>query len=206
MKILLINGSPNEKGCTYTGLMEIANELVKQGAEYEVYQIGKSAHMPCVACRACKKLGKCVINDDANELAEKIAGADGVVIGSPVYYASLNGNLKCLLDRTFFSNGAKFRYKPTAAIACARRAGTTATLDEINKYFMITEMPVVSSQYWNMVHGAKPEDVQKDEEGTQTMRVLARNMVWLIRSIQVAKDNGVELPEREDRRWTNFVK
>ena len=186
--------------------MEIANELVKQGAEYEVYQIGKSTHSPCVACRACKKLGKCVINDDANELAEKIAGADGVVIGSPVYYASLNGNLKCLLDRTFFSNGAKFRYKPAAAIACARRAGTTATLDEINKYFMITEMPVVSSQYWNMVHGAKPEDVQKDEEGTQTMRVLARNMVWLIRSIQVARDNGVELPEREDRLWTNFVK
>ncbi len=205
MKVLMINGSPHKDGTTYRALKEIADTLSKNGVESEILCVGGENIAGCSSCRACVKLGKCAKNDIVNDAIEKIKGADGLIVGSPVYYAGLNGTLKCFLDRVFYA-GSGFDGKPAAAIAVARRAGTTSTVDMINKYFMIKNMPVVSSQYWNMVFGSNGEQAEQDGEGMQTMRTLANNMAWLIKCIDCAKKNGINLPEREKGIRTNFYK
>lgn len=205
MKVLLINGSPHAKGCTYTALKEVAVTLEKEGMETEILQIGNQAIRGCIACGQCKKTGKCVIDDMVPIAASKFEECDGLVIGSPVYYASANGTLISFLDRLFCSTSFNKTMKVGAAVASARRAGTTVTFDELNKYFTISGMPVVSSQYWNMVHGACPEDVQKDEEGLQTMRTLGKNMAFLMKSIALGKE-AYGLPEKETPVKTNFIR
>jgi len=207
MKVLLVNGSPNEKGCTYTALREVAGELDKQDIETEIFQVGKKPIRGCTACGKCSELGKCMFDDDAVNVAlGKAEGADGFVFGSPVHYAGPSGFIKSFLDRCFYAGSDRFAYKPGAAIVSCRRGGSTAALDQLNKYFTINNMPVVSSQYWNMVHGHTPGDVRQDLEGMQIMRTLGRNMAWLLRSIQAGKKAGVPLPEAEERAWTNFIR
>ncbi len=206
MKVVLVNGSPNARGCTYTALSEAANELEKQGIETEILHIGKEPIRGCAACGACGKLGKCVFSDAVNTLAETIAQADGLIFGSPVYYAGISGQLKSFMDRLFYSHGKKLAGKPAAAVVSARRGGCATTFDDINRYFTINCMPVVSSQYWNQVHGNTPEDVRKDEEGLQTMRTLARNMAWLLKCIECGKQNGIAFPQREAVIRTNFIR
>lgn len=208
MKVLLLNGSPHKNGCTNTALEEIAKTLNAEGIETEIFFIGTDAIAPCKACGACRKLGKCVVDDKVNEFIAKAENSDGFIFGSPVHYASASGIITTFLDRAFYAGSAKqvFRMKPGAAIVSARRAGTTATLDQLNKYFMITEMPVISSRYWNMVHGAKPEDVLKDEEGMQIMRILGKNMAWYLKSMEVAKKAGILPPAKEEVSMTNFIR
>ncbi len=205
MKVLLINGSPHENGTTFRALSEVSKTLNVNGIETEIITVGDKEITGCKACAACVKLGKCVKDDIVNEIIPKIEQADGVVIGSPVYYASLNGTLKSFLDRVFFAKKS-FANKPAAAVAVARRAGTTSTIDIINKYFMINNMPVVSSQYWNMVFGSNGNDAEKDEEGLQTMRTLGDNMAWLIKCINAGKESGVPLPKQEKKIKTNFIR
>ena len=205
MKVILINGSPHENGTTYRALYEVATSLKENGVDYEIITVGNKKVVGCDVCGACSKLGKCIKDDVVNELIEKIENADGLVVGSPVYYASLNGSLKALLDRLFFAKKS-FAFKPAAAVAVARRAGTTATLDIINKYFMLSNMPVVSSQYWNMVFGSNGEQAECDQEGLQTMRVLGNNMAWLIKCIKNAEKDGILPPEEEKHIRTNFYK
>ena len=207
MKVLLINGSPNAKGCTNAALREIAKTLAQCGVESEIVHIGKGPFRGCTACGGCAKTPRCVFDDDCvNDLIEKMEHADGLIVGSPVHYASAAGAIVCVLDRMFFAGGSSiFAPKPAAAVASARRAGTTATLDELNKYFSIKQMPIVSSSYWNMVHGAEPEDVSKDLEGLQTMRNLARNMAWLLKCIEAGKQQGILPPENESGARTNFI-
>ena len=206
-KVLLINGSPHAKGCTYTALRTVADELERNGMETEIVHVGNKDIRGCIGCYKCREIGKCVFgNDLVNEVAKKFEQADGLVIGSPVYYAGANGTLVSFLNRLFFSASFEKRFKVGAAVVSARRMGTTATLDQLNKYFLHGEMPVVASRYWNAVHGNNPEDVMKDEEGLQTMRVLGRNMAFLIRAIAAERErNG--LPETEPRRIaTNFIR
>lgn len=205
MKVLLINGSPRKDGCTNRALKEVAGELNRNGIDTEIFWIGKDAVHGCVVCGGCAGTGKCVFDDCVNVLSEKMAECDGLVIGSPVYYASPNGALLAVLDR-LFGICPDLHHKPAAAVASARRAGTTATLDALNKYFTIRQMPVVASTYWNMVHGAKPEDVEKDAEGLQTMRNIAKNMSWLIKSIEAGKENGINVPEADGGERTNFIR
>ena len=204
MKALLINGSPHANGCTFTALSIVAEELQKNGIETEIVHIGNKDIRGCVACGKCYELGHCVFNDMVNEVASKLEQADGLVVGSPVYYAGPNGTLTNLLDRLFYSAHYDLRMKVGAAVVSARRGGTTAAFDRLNKFFTISEMPVVSSRYWNMVHGHTPEDVMKDEEGCQIMRVLGRNMAFLIRAIAAERErNG--LPEKVVASYTNFI-
>lgn len=206
MKVLLINGSPNEKGCTYTALSEVTKTLKEYGIETEILQIGKQAVRGCIGCGGCAKTGRCVFADDmVNDWIAKMEEADGLIIGSPVYFASPNGNLISLLDRLFYA-GKCFAHKPAAAVTSARRAGTTVTLDDIQKYFTIRQMPIVSSTYWNMVHGSRAEDVQKDEEGLQTMRNLGRNMAWMLKCIEAGRENGIMPPEAENDIRTDFIR
>lgn len=204
MKVLLINGSPRKAGCTYTALREAAGELEAQGIETEVFQLGTAPIYGCTACGACRKTGNCIHTDDpANDCIERMKQADGVIVGSPVYYAGPNGALCALLDRVFFASSAAFAYKPAAAIVSCRRGGSTAALDRLNKYFTISNMPVVPSQYWNMVHGNNPDEVRRDLEGMQIMRTLGKNMAWMLKSIAAA---GLPLPEKEPRVGTNFIR
>lgn len=203
MKVLLINGSPHENGCTYTALSEVAKILEAEGIETQIFQIGKGMVRGCIACKACVKLGKCAFDDDpANEMLRLMQEADGIVVGSPVYYAGPNGALCALLDRAFYA-GSGFSFKPAAAVVSARRSGTTATFDRLNKYFTINRMPIVSSQYWNGVHGFTPDDVRKDEEGLQTMRTLGYNMAWMLKNI--AK-GGQRSPTVEPWHPTHFIR
>lgn len=204
MKVILLNGSPHKEGCTDTALREVEGSLMENGIETERIWIGGSA-WGCTACGACKKTGRCVVDDAVNEVLEKMETADGLVVGSPVYYASPNGSLVSFLDRLFYA-GSCFAYKPAAAIASARRAGTTATIDMLNKYFTISNMMVVSSQYWNMVHGNSPKEVKQDLEGLQTMRTLGANMAWLLQCIEAGKAAGVALPKPEEKIKTNFIR
>lgn len=206
MKVLLINGSPNAAGCTFTALSEVAGQLDKNGIQTEIFQIGKKPISGCISCRNCKNTGKCVFDDVVNEAAAKAQECDGLIVGSPVYYASANGSVISFLDRLFYSAGSSLAYKPAAAVCSARRAGTTATLDELNKYFSINQMPVVSSQYWNMVHGNTPEQVAQDEEGLQIMRTLANNMAWLLKCIEIGRCEGIVPVQEERRRQTNFIR
>ncbi len=205
MKALLINGSPHANGCTFTALNIVAEELQKNGIETEIVHIGNKDIRGCIACGKCAELGHCVFNDMVNEVAQKLEKADGLVVGSPVYYAGPNGTLTNLLDRLFFSTPFDKRMKVGAAVVSARRGGTTAAFDRLNKYFTISEMPIVSSRYWNMVHGHTPADVMQDEEGVQIMRILGRNMAFLIRAIAAERErNG--LPEKEVTSYTNFIR
>ena len=207
MKVLLLNGSPHPHGCTFTALSEVAKTLEENGVEAEILQIGAKPVRGCIACGGCAGKGRCAFGDDiVNTLIEKMEQADGFIVGSPVYYASANGAVECILDRAFYAGGKAFVHKPAAAVASARRAGTTATLDELTKYFTISQMPVVSSTYWPMVHGNKPEDVAKDEEGLQVMRNLDRNMAWLLKCIEAGKQAGVQVPEAERQYRTNFIR
>ncbi|MEG1641864.1 MAG: flavodoxin family protein [Synergistaceae bacterium] len=203
-KVLLINGSPHEKGCVYTALSEIVDTLTKENIETEIFQLGTSPIRGCIACKKCYEIGKCIFNDDkCNELANEIAESDAIVIGSPVYYAGANGALCALLDRTFYSSGKRFAGKLGASIASCRRGGASATFDRLNKYFTISNMPIVSSQYWNSVHGNTPDEVKQDFEGLQTMRTLAKNMAWLLKNIEKAE---IPKPEIEKKIATNYIR
>jgi len=206
MKVLLLNGSPHEMGCTYTALAEIAKTLQADGVESDILWLGTGPTAGCTACGACRELGKCAHDDAVNLAAEKMAGCDGLIVGSPVHYAAASGQITCALDRLFYSAGGAMRLKPAAAIVSARRAGTTAALDQLNKYFTISQMPVVSSRYWNMVHGSCPEDVLQDEEGMAVMRTLAHNMAWLLRCIEAGRAAGVPSPAVEPPARTNFIR
>ncbi len=205
MKVILINGSPNAKGCTYAALSEVEKTLKEEGVETEIIHIGHKNIRGCIGCRQCKKIGRCVFNDAVNEVAPKFEECDGIVIGSPVYFASANGTLVSFIDRLFYSAQCDKTMKVGASVVSARRGGTTATFDELNKYFTISSMPIASSQYWNMVHGYTSEDVKKDEEGMQTMRTLGRNMAFLMKSIQLGKEK-YGLPKKEEHVFTNFIK
>lgn len=187
MKVILINGSPNAKGCTYTALEEVSKTLKSEGIETEIIHVGHKDIRGCIGCRQCKTKGKCVFNDIVNDIAPKFKECDGIVIGSPVYFASANGTLVSFIDRLFYSMTADKTMKVGAAVVSCRRGGNSATFDELNKYFTISQMPIASSQYWNMVHGNSPEEVQQDLEGLQTMRTLGKNMAFLIKSIQLGK-------------------
>ena len=205
MKVLMINGSSHEKGCTYTALSAIADTLHQEGIDSEIINLGSAAYRDCVGCYTCKKTGsgKCVFDDDiVNTIITKAQDADGFIFGSPVYYAHPSGRLLSVLDRVFFAGGSAFAFKPGAAVVSARRAGTSASLDVINKYFTINKMPVVSSTYWNMVHGQKPEDVSEDAEGLQTMRNLAKNMAWMLKNLH----QGSTSPQNESSARTNFIR
>lgn len=206
MKVVLVNGSPNEKGCTYTALSEVAAELVRQGVEAEIVHIGKEPVRGCLGCGGCRKAGRCVFDDAVNALAGKLAEADGLVFGSPVFYAGISGQLKCFMDRLFYSQSAALAHKPAAAVVSARRGGCATAFDDINRFFTINRMPVVASQYWNQVHGNTPEEVRQDAEGLQIMRTLARNMAWLLRCMEAGRQAGVALPEREAPVRTNFIR
>ena len=208
MKVLLLNGSSRPSGCTYTALREVAVSLEVAGIETEILFLGNEPVRDCTACGTCAKVpGKCVFDDDiVNRIIEKARGADGFIFGTPVYYAHPSGRILSVLDRVFYAGKSAFIHKPAAAIASARRAGTTATLDVLQKYFTISQMPVVTSTYWTMVHGKQPEDVLKDEEGLQTMRNLASNIVWMLRCIEAGKAAGIQPPQEEFGARTNFIR
>ena len=197
MNVLLINGSPHKKGCTYTALSEVAGQLEKNG-------IGSKPIRGCIACGACRETGLCVFDDDpVNECSGLLKAADGLIVGSPVYYAAPNGALCAFLDRLFYMKSGAYAYKPAAAVVSCRRGGASAAFDRLNKYFTISCMPIVSSQYWNSVHGNTPEEVRQDKEGLQIMRTLGDNMAWLLKNIQTGK---IPLPEPEEPVRTNFIR
>ncbi len=206
MKVLLVNGSGLAKGCTYTALEEVAAALEKNGIETEIVQLGTQPITGCIGCGACLKSGKCFRNDIVNEFIEKAKTADGFVFGSPVHYASASGMITSFLDRVFYGRGAIFQGKPGACVVSCRRGGASAAFDQLNKYFTINCMPVVSSQYWNQVHGFTPDDVRQDLEGMQTMRTLANNMAWLLKCIALGKKQGIEMPDTEEKVLTNFIR
>ena len=208
MKALLLNGSPNEKKCTYTALEQVKRGLEDNGVEAQIVWLGQGPLRPCIACNGCATTKRCAFGkeDGTNALLDKASEADAFVVGSPVFYAGINGSLKSALDRLFFAGGSTFAHKPGGAVVSARRAGTTTALDQILKYFLISEMPVVSSFYWTMVHGFTPEDVLRDEEGVQCAWQLGANMAWLLRSVQAGREAGVKLPSRSKRIWTNFIR
>lgn len=205
MKVLMINGSPHEKGNTYVALAEMEKVFLAEGIEVEIVHVGNKAIRGCVACYSCSKTGKCVFDDEVNEIAKKFEEADGLVIGSPVYYAAANATLIALLDRLFYSSHFNKTMKVGAAVAAARRGGLTATFDQLNKYFTICGMPVASGQYWNGIHGRMGQDALGDEEGLQTMRTLAKNMAFLMKSIALGKE-AFGLPEKEKTIRTNFIR
>jgi multimeric flavodoxin WrbA len=206
MHVLMINGSPHEKGCTYTALSEVAGQLEGQGIATNIVHIGHKPIRGCTGCRTCFETGYCVYKDDpVNTFIDLAREADGLVVGSPVYFAGANGALCCLLDRMFLGKNAGYMHKPAAAVVSCRRGGASAAFDRLNKYFTISGMPVVSSQYWNAVHGNTPEEVRQDLEGLQIMRTLGRNMAWLLKCIDVAKGT-VSYPELETRVITNFIR
>ena len=205
MKVLVLNGSPRMQ-CTDRALQEIESVLAKNGIETVRFNLGTQAVTGCTGCGACKKLGKCVIDDLANRIVAEMRTCDGFIVGSPVYYASANGTLTALLDRMFYSGSSAFAHKPGAAIVSARRAGTTASLDQLNKYFTICQMPVVSSTYWPMVHGSTAADVEQDREGLQIMRNLGKNMAWLVKCINCAWAHGIPAPIPDKGERTNFIR
>ena len=202
MKVVLINGSPHRKGNTFIALSEVAGALEKEGVQTEIIQLGIKAVQGCIACNKCAELGHCVFQDTLyNQVREALQEADGIVVGSPVYYAGPNGALCALLDRVFYSCSDLLAYKAGASVAVCRRGGASATFDRLNKYFTILNMPVVSSQYWNSIHGMRPGEATEDAEGLQTMRMLGRNMAWLLKGVK-----REERPEPELRVMTNFIR
>lgn len=206
MKVLMLNGSPKANGNTYTALLEIGKQLNKENIEYEIMQIGGAPMRDCIGCGRCTENG-CIFSDGGvNEFIAKAKEADGFVFGTPVYYAHPSGRILSFLDRVFYSGGRAFKFKPAASVAVARRSGTTASFDCLNKYFGISQMPVAGATYWNNVHGAVPGEVSFDEEGMRTMRNLARNLAWMIRCFDAGKKNGIPLPETETGNKTNFIR
>lgn len=206
MKVLLINGSPHEEGCTYTALKEVAGALEKNGIKTEFLYLGKKPVAGCIACQHCTKTGTCAVDDQVNQVLSRLPELDGIVVGSPVYYAGASGQLTAFLNRLFYAGGGRFAGKPGAAVVSCRRGGASAAFDQLNKYFTISGMPVAPSQYWNQVHGFTPADVRQDLEGMQTMRTLGNNMAWLLRCIELGRANGVTMPAREKPVMTNFIR
>ncbi len=206
MKVMLLNGSPRGEKCTYTALMIIAKRLEEQGIETEIFNVGAKPLSGCIGCGTCRTVGKCFVDDGVNEFVEKMKSADGLVVGSPVYYASASGQIVSFLDRAFYSGSSAMQGKLAAAIVSCRRGGASSTFDELNKYFAISNMPIVTSNYWNQIHGNTPEEVLQDEEGVQTMKTLADNMVWLLKCIEAGKSAGIEQPQRETKIKTNFIR
>ena len=206
MKVLLLNGSPNANGCTFTALSEVEKVLRNHDIETELFQIGKKPVAGCIACRKCKEGAPCIFDDGVNELAARLDEFDAIVVGAPVYYAGPAGQATAFLDRLFYSAGKKLKGKPCAAVVSCRRGGASAAFDRLNKYFSINSMPIVTSQYWNQVHGNTPEEVLQDKEGLQTMRTLGENMAWLLRCIEAGKAAGVPAPNYEAPLHTNFIR
>lgn len=206
MKVLLINGSPHKNGCTNAALSEMARVLEECGVSAEIFHIGSKPVGGCVACGACKTLGKCAFDDSVNLCLPKLAEADGVVFGSPVHYAAAAGSMSGFMHRLAIAGGSSLQFKPAAVVASARRAGTTATLDELVKVPQFFNMPLINGNYWSMVHGVSAEDVAKDEEGLQVVRNIARNMAWILKSIEAGKAAGVEQPVNEPKIKTNFIR
>lgn len=205
MKVLLFNGSARENGCTYLALREVARKLEAEGIQTEILQMGPRPVRDCIGCGRCKEMGRCIFEDDmVNPWLEKAREADGFVFGSPVYFAHPSGHILSLMDRMFYADGSAFAHKPAAAVVTARRAGTTASLDVLQKHFTIAQMPVVSSTYWNMVFGPVPELVEQDQEGLQSMRNLAGNMAWMLRCMEAGKEKGITPPQAERQHRTNF--
>lgn len=204
-KILLINGSPHEHGCTYTALKEIADTLSKNSVETEFFHIGKKPVAGCIACGKCSTTGNCIFDDSVNKILEKLDDYDGIIVGSPVYYAGPSGQLCAFLDRLFYCSQGRMAGKLAASVVSCRRGGASAAFDRLNKYFGISNMHIVGSQYWNQVHGFTPEDVYRDKEGLQTMRTLAQNMAWLLQNIQNGKLQGIQPPQYEKRIATHFI-
>ena len=204
MKVLLLNGSPDAKGCINEGLKVMQGIFEAENMDTEIIQLGNKPIAGCIGCRSCKKTGECFQKDIANDVAKKLMEADGIVIGSPVYYSSPNGSLLALLDRVFYQ-ASNLSMKVGASIVSCRRGGASSTFDMLNKYFTISNMPIASSTYWNMIHGSKAEDIYKDEEGIQTLKQLAYNMCFLIKAIKLAKDNGME-PKSEPKIFTNYIR
>lgn len=208
MKVLLVNGSPHEKGCTYTVLSEAAEALNKSGVDTEIFWLGTKPVSGCLSCGACVKTGRCAVDDIVNGFLLKAQNADGFIFGSPVHFASASGIIKPFMDRVFYTSMRErlFAGKPAAAVVTCRRGGSTAALDQLNKYFSISQMPVVSSQYWNMVHGNTPDEIKKDLEGMQIMRTLGNNMAWLLKCIKAGLEAGIEFPKGEPKLRTNFIR
>ncbi len=204
-KVLLINGSPNEHGCTYTALKEIADTLAKNDVESEILYLGKKPVAGCIACGKCSQTGRCVFDDQVNQVLEKLDEYGAIVVGSPVYYAGPAGQLCAFLDRLFYCSEGRMAGKLAASVVSCRRGGASAAFDRLNKYFGISNMHIVGSQYWNQVHGFTPDDVRKDREGLQTMRTLAQNMAWLLKNIQAGQEKGISYPEYEARMRTHFI-
>ena len=205
MKVILVNGSPHEKGCTNRALEEVQTQLNTEGIETEIFWIGTTVQ-GCIGCGACRKMGKCIFDDKVQEFLAKAETADGFIFGSAVYYSSATGSITSFMDRAFFSGSRFLAYKPAASVVSCRRGGATETFGQMNMYYTINNMPVVPSQYWNQVHGSVPADVEKDLEGLQTMRTLGRNMAWLLKCIQAGKEQGMDLPEKEPPIATNFIR
>lgn len=211
MKVMLVNGSPHKNGCTHRALAEVAATLDAHGIESEIFWIGAKPAAGCTACGRCRETGACIFDDAVNEFRVLAEQADGFVFGAPVHYAHAASSLMSFMDRLFYSNGKAgaadvLSFKPAAAIASARRAGTTAALDDMQKFFTISNMPIVSSRYWNMVHGCTPEEVEQDQEGLWTMRQLGRNMAWLLKSLEEGREAGIGLPDREVGSFTSFIR
>lgn len=206
MKVLMLNGSVHPNGTTFAALTEIGKTLEQEGISYEIFQMGGDAVRDCIGCGQCSERG-CVFDDDrVNEFVAKAKEADGLIFGTPVYYAHPSGRILSFLDRVFYSSGRSFAYKPGAAVAVARRGGTSASLDVLNKYFGISQMPVVGSTYWNMAHGVNGEEALLDEEGMQTMRNVARNMAWMLKCFEAGREKGIALPQAERGKRTNFIR
>ena len=206
MRVLMINGSPHETGCTYTALSEVAGVLAQEGVESEIIWLGTAPLQGCTSCRGCAETKRCIYDDIVNQIADRCAETDGFIFGTPVHYAAATGMITTFMDRIFFCTGRALALKPAACVVSCRRSGTTATFDQINKYFSICQMPIVSSQYWNAVHGHSPEEVRQDLEGMQTMRTLGRNMAWMLKCIEAGKAAGVPRPHQEERAVTNFIR
>lgn len=205
MKVILVNGSPNEKRCTYTALKEVEETLNKHNIETELIWLGNKPISGCLGCGACLKTCKCFMNDIVNEFLDKAEYADSFIFGTPVHFASASGMITSFMDRVFYGRSNLFKNKPAAGIVSCRRGGASSTFDMLNKYFAMNNMPIITSQYWNMVHGNKPEEVKQDLEGMQTMRTLANNMAWILKCIEAGKNNGIDYPENEPIIRTNFI-
>lgn len=206
MRVVLVNGSPHKHGCTFTALHEVAKELEKNGIDTEFFQLGTQVITGCIGCGVCLKTGKCFRNDCVNDFLDMAPKADGFIFGTPVHFASSSGMLTSFMDRVFYGRTSIFANKPAATVVSCRRGGASAAFDQINKYYGISSMPVVSSQYWNQVHGNTPEEVIQDLEGMQTMRTLGKNMAWLLKCIEAGAKAGVALPEKEQAVKTNFIR
>lgn len=210
MKVLLINGSPHKEGCTYTALNEVAAVLNKQEIDTDIFWIGNKALSGCIACKTCVEKNQCVFDDKVNEFLNIAGDYDGFVFGTPVHWGGASGSITSFMDRVFYADlcggGDRFLLKPAAVVTSARRAGTTATWDQLNKYFGLMQMPIITSRYWNMVHGASPEQVKQDLEGLQVMRVLGNNMAYFLHCKEAAKKMGIKIPEQEPMVFTNFIR